>query len=297
MYHWPKSEERLNRYARLLQGDRLTLHVYYWGVVQNLASNVVHKHSFFEICYVNGGSGIYVEGDAEYPLYEGVMFCSRPNQSHQIKDVNDLDILFVAFEPDEIHSNTDDFQLYCSSLNTGAIWVEMTVHSPTVQIWKSLLIPSESSSAVPISLLPQLAHALIVSFSSLLGRTGKRPEAVPLASNAALLINRAKLYIRDNLRSNLTLAEVARYINISERHLSRLFAQSIHESFSSLVRNERIRAAEQMLAHTLDPIKDIAERSGFSSVHYFTRIFAGEKGIPPAAFREASRRLRSGTDQ
>lgn len=296
MYHWSKSEERLNRYARLLQGDYITAHVYYWGVVQNLASNVVHKHSFFEICYVNGGTGIYVDGDAEYPLYEGVMFCSRPNQFHQIKDVNELDILFIAFEPDEIHSSTDDFELYCASLNTGAIWVEKTAHSPTVQIWKSLLIPSECSSAVPITLLPQLAHALIVSFAAILGSSDRSPEAVPLATNAALLINRAKLYIRDNLRGDLTLSEVARYINISERHLSRLFAQSIHESFSSLVRNERIRAAEQMLAHTLDPIKDIAERSGFTSVHYFTRIFAKEKGIPPAAFREASK-LRSGTDQ
>ena len=38
--------------------------------------------------------------------------------------------------------------------------------------------------------------------------------------------------------------------------------------------------AELMLQHTQEPIKVIAERTGFSSVHYFTRLFTKFKGIP-----------------
>ncbi|WP_419872096.1 helix-turn-helix domain-containing protein [Candidatus Pristimantibacillus sp. PTI5] len=290
MYVWPKSEERLNRYARLLHGDSVTIHVYYWGAVQGLIENTVHKHSFFEVCYVTGGSGIYEEGHVTYPLREGVLFCSRPNIYHQIRDVDQLNLLYVAFELDEKLSKPDEFDYYNQALNSGPIWTEKQQYSPTVHIWHALLVPSGDSHAAPISLIPQLAHALILTFSTIVGGRNSSTETVLPASNAAMLISRAKLYIRDNLGANLNLAEVARYINVSERHLSRLFSQSVHESFSMLVRHERIRAAEQLLSQTSTPIKSIAERCGFSSVHYFTRTFAEAKGIPPAAFRQASRR-------
>ncbi|WP_028611370.1 AraC family transcriptional regulator [Paenibacillus harenae] len=288
MYHWMKSEERLNRFAGLIKGSKLTFHIHYWGAVQHLKSNDVHKHSFYEICYVNAGTGKYVEGDFEFPLHEGVFFCSRPNIYHQIRDVHELDLLFVAFEPDEKQSSADEFEQYDYALKHNAVWQEGVSAAPAVQLWKSLLIPAEPGRSLPVFLLPQLAHALLASFPSLPGNT-RRQEPPQLASNNALLINRAKLYIRDNLGGSLSLLEVARYLNLSERHLSRLFGSSIHESFSSLVRRERVRAAEQLLAQTDTPIKEIAERAGFSSVHYFTRTFTKAKGISPAAFREASR--------
>lgn len=227
MYVWSKSEERLNRYARLLQGESLTIHVYYWGAVPKLVANAVHKHSFFEVCYVAGGTGIYEEGGTAYPLHEGVLFCSRPNIRHQIKDVDQLDLLYVAYELDEKLSKPDEFEYYNQSLNSGPIWMENQQHSPTAHIWKSLLIPSEEMFAVPIALLNQLAHALILTFPTIVGGRNKNTEIILPASNAAILISRAKLYIRDNLGANLSLSEVARYINVSERHLSRLF----HKAF------------------------------------------------------------------
>ncbi|HTG71777.1 MAG TPA: AraC family transcriptional regulator [Candidatus Udaeobacter sp.] len=290
MYNWPKSEERLDRYARLLQGESLIIHVYYWGAVQKLPANAVHKHSFFEMCYVAGGTGIYEEGNVAYPLYEGVLFCSRPGIHHQIRDVDHLDLLYVAFELDEKHSMPDEYEIYNNALNRGTIWMENQQHSPTVQIWRSLLIPIDECFAVPISLLQPLAHALILTFPTIFGGKNQSMETILPVSNSTILINRAKLYIRDNLGAALNLSDVARYINVSERHLSRLFSQSVHQSFTMLVRNERFRAAEQQLSQTSTPIKTIAERCGFSSVHYFSRTFTDAKGIPPAAFRKASRR-------
>ncbi|WP_424767314.1 helix-turn-helix domain-containing protein [Paenibacillus sp. sgz302251] len=47
------------------------------------------------------------------------------------------------------------------------------------------------------------------------------------------------------------------------------------------------------MSQTVDPIKEIAERCGLSSIHYFTRTFTKVKGIPPAAFRETAHKNRS----
>ncbi|WP_194542386.1 AraC family transcriptional regulator [Paenibacillus sp. JZ16] len=284
MYHWSQSEERLNRYAGRLEGESLSFLVHYWGTVRHLTANSIHRHSFYEICYVDGGTGVYTDENQTYPLYEGVAFCTRPGRLHQIKDVHDLNLLFVAFEAIEKPSAPDVSVKYMEALDRCAVWTEHAGESPATQIWKSMLIRSESDDSLPASLLPKLAHVLLQSFPGLLGASGSF-ESAPLLSSALQLIQKAKLYIRDNLSGPVSLPEVAAYLNVSERQLSRLFAESIHESFTTMVRTERIRAAELMLQHTQDPIKVIAERTGFSSVHYFTRLFTKFKGIPPAAYR------------
>ncbi|MBW7457262.1 AraC family transcriptional regulator, partial [Paenibacillus sepulcri] len=161
----------------------------------------------------------------------------------------------------------------------------------TAHLWRSLLVPEEWDRPLSVSLLSPLAHALLESFGELIG-TKRSLDAPPASSNGAVLVKRAKLYIRDNLGEPLSLPDVADYLNISQRQLSRLFAGSIHESFSSFVRIERIHAIEHLLTHTDMPIKEIAERTGFSSVHYFTRVFTKAKAIPPAAFREAGRKSK-----
>lgn len=287
MIDWLRSEERLNRQARLLQGEELSFHVYYWGVVRHLAANPVHKHSFLEICYVDGGTGIYMEDEREYSLSEGVLFCSKPGVVHQIRDVNELNLLFVAFEPDESLSDTAKLTSYLERLGQGAVWMEHLSDSPIARLWKSLLVPDTNVGALSYGVLPVLAHALLASFPDTLG-TERRPGRMPVQTDASFLVQRAKRYIRDNLAGTLTLPEIARHLNVSERHLSRLFSENILESFTVTVRNERVRAAEKLLIQTRTPIKEIAEQVGFSSVHYFTRSFTQVKGMPPAAYREAN---------
>ena len=47
----------------------------------------------------------------------------------------------------------------------------------------------------------------------------------------------------------------------------------------------RIDAAKRLLVSTVLPIKDIAARTGFRSVSYFTRAFGAASGQSPAAYR------------
>ena len=52
--------------------------------------------------------------------------------------------------------------------------------SPATQIWKSMLIRSESDDSLPSSLLPKLAHVLLQSFPGLLGASGSLKALHPI---------------------------------------------------------------------------------------------------------------------
>jgi transcriptional regulator GlxA family with amidase domain len=83
----------------------------------------------------------------------------------------------------------------------------------------------------------------------------------------------------------LKLEHVANYLHISSRHLSRLFSNELCESFSNYIRKERVREAARLLEMTSIPIKEIADVTGFGSVHSFTRVFTTMMNVSPAKYR------------
>ncbi|WP_171655673.1 AraC family transcriptional regulator [Paenibacillus foliorum] len=273
----------LNEVVSVIQGSGACFKVHYWGAHLSLSGNIPHKHSFYEICYILGGEGEYSEKDIVYPLCAGTLFFSKPGITHQIRTEKGLNIIFIAFELDETLSEDAMREAYNELAIHGDVIFYDSEDQPTVQLWKSLMI-REGYGCLPYAAIHSIAYALLVSFPAAFGTLTKSP--VIRHKSTHVLMRRAKLYIRDNLSQALQLKDVANYLSVSERHLSRLFSEGIHENFTSFIRSERIRQAAHLLLSSDLPIKEIAEMTGFSSVHYFSRTFLLEKKVPPGRFRQ-----------
>lgn len=287
MYQYKETYAMLNEALTVVHGAEAVFKVHYWGVDPCLYDNQPHKHSFFEICYILDGEGEYAEEGAVYPLRGGTLFCSRPGITHQIRTETGLNIVFIAFEIDESLSEDAIREAYHDLAAQGDVVLYEANDQPTVQLWLSLLI-REGHGSLPYAAIHSVAYALLVSFPAVFGTLTKSPVVRHKSTN--VLMRRAKLYIRDNLSQSLQLKDVAHYLSVSERHLSRLFSEGIHESFTNFIRSERIRQASYFLLNSDLPIKEIAERTGFSSVHYFSRTFQMEKKQPPGQFRQREKR-------
>lgn len=289
VYLCKETRSLLNEVATVIHGPSACFKIQYWGVDPCLFDNQPHKHSFFEICYVISGEGEYTEEGILYPLRAGTHFCSRPGIKHQIRTQKGLFILFVAFELDETQSEDTMRDAFQNLAEHAEVCLYDGDHHPTALLWKSLLI-REGHGSLPVAAVPTLAYTLLVSFLSLFGKETGKP--IVHRKNTNILLQRAKLYIRDNLSQPLHLSDVAGYLNVSERHLSRLFSEGIHETYTDFIRSERIRQAAHLLLTSELSINEIAEVTGFSSVHYFTHTFKQEKKLPPGKFRKQEQTSR-----
>ncbi|OCT12763.1 hypothetical protein A8709_30925 [Paenibacillus pectinilyticus] len=276
-----------NEALTVVRGEEAVFKVHYWGAEPCLYDNQPHKHSFFEICYVLDGEGQYSEDAIVYPLRAGTLFCSRPGIVHQIRTDQGLNIVYVAFEIDENASEEGMREAFNELALQGDTVRYEAENLPTVQLWRSLLI-REGQGSLPSAAVHPVAYALLISFLAAFGTLTKAP--VIRHSTTQVLMRRAKLYIRDNLSQALLLKDVATYLSVSERHLSRLFSEGVYESFTNFIRGERIGQAAHLLLNSDLAIKEIAEMTGFSSVHYFTRTFLKEKKVPPGRFRQKEKR-------
>lgn len=268
-----------------LRGSEAQFYVHYWGGADAHYDNPVHRHSFYEICYVASGEGVYIEPYQRVHLRPGVLFCSRPGVQHQIRSSTGLGLFFVAFELDPKRTSATVQEAYAGLAETERIAVPDAEHSLPVTIWRALFTECTYSDALNPDRLRHLAIALLLSFPAAFRDCPGERRTLPARRTSSTLVYQAKLYIRDNLAMPLRPRDIARHLHVSDRHLARVFQEELAVTVTDYIRKERVRRAAVMLSGTPRSIQEIAEATGFPNVHYFTKVFKAEMGIPPGQFR------------
>jgi len=278
----------LNQQITQISGDLASFKIHYWGFMPLHYSNSLHRHSFFEICYVLEGSGEYTDDGVDYPLQDGTLFCSKPGVWHQIRSEQGLTLFFVAFEVDESQTSEAYARAFRSLAHRGKIEAEKEDSRITAQIWQTIFNLTESKQPISKDMLQHLVLSLFLSFlNGFSFAPDLNSDALNDDTEEHRLLKRAKLYIEDNLSSSLRIEYVSQELGISSRHLSRLFHSQLGQTFVHYVQERRVQKAKDWLLNSDIAIKDIAERAGFESVHYFTRVFTRKLGVAPAKFRKA----------
>jgi transcriptional regulator GlxA family with amidase domain len=90
-------------------------------------------------------------------------------------------------------------------------------------------------------------------------------------------------------RCDLSLHALAKEVNVSSRHLGRLFQKHTGHSFRYHLRESRLQRAAQLLAQ-LQGVKTAAALAGYSSRSHFDSNFRARFGCTPAQFRNRNGR-------
>lgn len=93
-------------------------------------------------------------------------------------------------------------------------------------------------------------------------------------------------YIRENCGGSLSVKKIAAEFDVSPQTVKRIFQRNIHGlTPGSLIRQQRMVLAAELLRRTDLPMRELSEKCGFSSVFSFSRAFRREYGIPPSLYR------------
>ena len=88
-----------------------------------------------------------------------------------------------------------------------------------------------------------------------------------------------------------SLGELAEAFHLSQSYVTRIIKQETGSSFSELLTRMRIDRAVSFLVQNPDmKLVEIAERTGFASQHYFSRVFKEKVGFSPADYRQYIRK-------
>ncbi len=98
-------------------------------------------------------------------------------------------------------------------------------------------------------------------------------------------VTKAQAFIRNNYVRDISLHSIAEHCCISISYLKVLFRQSLGISPLTVVKQLRLRKAEQLLLDQYWHIKQISDACGFRDQQYFSRVFKMRHGKTPSEYR------------
>lgn len=230
-----------------------------WGIKS-------HCHHMFEAHFVVSGSGTNHTDDRLIELSPGLIYIAPPEESHaqnsHQKDPLDL--------------------IYCSFYLRGdpLLQVQRIVsYRPDLvresyQLWLYLNYANVSQK---ISAYGELGNII----ASCIGHSLHEDNQPFLSTEVQVALD----YIKMRFAVNPTLAEVATVVNLSPRHLSRIFLQQVGMSVRDFTEQQRYSWARQQLENKYLTIAEITHNLSFSSVSYFSSWFKKLTGLSPSAYR------------
>ncbi|OGV71853.1 MAG: hypothetical protein A3K19_01115 [Lentisphaerae bacterium RIFOXYB12_FULL_65_16] len=96
-------------------------------------------------------------------------------------------------------------------------------------------------------------------------------------------------YVRDHACTGLTVPDVAKAVHMARSTLEKRFQRGLGRSVHAEIERVRLQRLRELLQGTDLSLKEISDRTGFSTVQYMTHVFRRLTGTTPAQYRRANR--------
>lgn len=248
-----------------------------------------HQHAFFQIIYCLGGRGTVMLGPDAHALQPRTLFLIGPAQPHGLVAASGVKTLDIKFR-------VRDARMRRQLLRLPAVW--RRADEALAHLLERIRHEGEHRQPFFRELcatsLVEILIALIRRQEQVRGtirdratREQQGPADLPEGALTDAVARRAVEYLHQHYARPLTLRELARVLGVSERHLRARVADALGQTPLRYLAQYRIDRAKALIAHREFALKDVAARTGFKSIHHFTRTFTRLVGHPPAAWRRA----------
>lgn len=258
-----------------------------------------HKHEFFEILFVIQGECHNHIMDSHMSMHCGDICIIAPGFQHSVSAFSDdayiLNILVrkSTFEESFLGLLKDD--------NILSDFFKRTFYD-TTEIPYLLFHTKERSGLLEyISELKteyqsnkrfkrQMLNFILSQFFIVLLREYEHTLEIP-----NIILNKTDenlLFILHYIQANyntVTLKELSRFFNYSERQLQRILLKSTGLTFTEIVQKQQMIKATMLLQYGDIPISQICEETGFHSQNNFRKIFIRTYQMTPSEYRKKYR--------
>jgi transcriptional regulator GlxA family with amidase domain len=131
----------------------------------------------------------------------------------------------------------------------------------------------------------RVANQLVMFFKRPGGQMqfSRKGEALPAGRSALQELQR---WVAAHPTLDHSVVNLAKRMNLSARHLSRLFRSEMSITPATWVEQVRVGAARRLLEEGRESPKQVAAHCGFSDADTFRRAFARNVGVTPAEYRK-----------
>lgn len=242
----------------------------------------VHSHFTYEVFFVTEGTlELVTEGNAK--TYERKVLIIPPKIRHySVPSGEGSFCLLFSFEEEKKPNRWQ--QAIEAQLKTGVC--QLTLSEDMSFYIRKI---AEKCEQTGLAVEKEEAHLASLIFYEIIGQLIPEDYGNQEANaRSAKHIYEIEAYINFNINktSRITLADVANYISLSTRQVSRIIQKEYHCTLGELIADKRLASAEMLVKTTRMPIGEIARQANLGSDNYFYALFKERYGVSPLQYRK-----------
>ena len=173
-------------------------------------------------------------------------------------------------------------QLIAENITANVRQIEGTVNK--IMAYQQLMGDSvDKDTTVSVK---QILQAKIELFLlELLEQCPEAQDAAPVSRSQ--LVARTNEELRRHLCDSVSIEDICQRLNLSKSYLSSLYKRKTGKSIIAHFNEMKIEEARRLIASGRYNFTEIAERLGFSSIHYFSRMFKSVAGMTPSEYEKS----------
>lgn len=255
----------------------------------------LETHRCWEINFIDNGSiRLYADGN-EFELQKQDMILYAPMVEHGIleKTEDTPNTISFSFESDSpilyrlaqrvIHLPPKAQKMVSNILKYAFTLSETAL--PVNELTSVLKKPNENQRCI-LQLIAVSLEALLLQLltDSCTSDHSEKTFKTTVENQQSSLSQAVQAYIEQHLDEKLTLEKISHHFNISPGKLYRDIKAVNRCSLQTFISDIRLKAAKRLIRQEEYNFTEIAQRLGFSSLHYFSQWFKTQTHLSPTEY-------------
>lgn len=266
-----------------------------------------HRHDFYEVLYLSGGSGYHIIDSNKYKIEPPCIFFMTPGQTHKLELSQDIDGYIFLFAPDFylLHQSNKNRllsfpffhavtgqnpPLYLSNADDDSFVKNLFIRGCAIiknKTENNVGEPNEKNINKDT-----LSEEIIRSLLDMILLTCKQlyPKEYSVLPNnkGHILVKKFMLLIEENYQKNLKVNDYADRLAITANHLTQIIKQITGKTTIEILQEKNILEIKRLLLYTNLTITEIALLMNYTDQSYFTKYFKKCTGQTPLYYRHES---------
>lgn len=268
------------------------------------------SHDFWELIYV--GTGEIVVKDEVYPepfhLRQGQLLLLPPNTFHEFQYCSRayIDLFIASFAIDD--PAMASFARY--PLHQTTSMQQDLIARTIAEARRGFLLPLSEIPMEQLILLKEnapygcirmiqsfLEQLLILLYRELQEVQPIRTENAQTRKSGQDCVNRALVFLKDNLYMPVCMQDVCHHVGLSASQLQKNFTAKMGHTVMGFLSELRIEEAKFLIRQQEYTFTEISEKLCFCSVHHFSRRFKQFTQLTPSEYARSLDALMNGVEQ
>jgi AraC-like DNA-binding protein len=253
----------------------------------------LHRHGHFELTWIERGQGLRWVADSVEPFFDGDLVLVGSETPHLwasrgVQPPQGCAATVLQFPPDWLQRcGLPELKAVAPLLMQAGAGVEVLGRTRTeVQALLTRLPPAGAQRRVAVFI--EVLASLLEGSDDLRVLSAPMPEPSKTPSRegrGSQRVDRVLNWIESRLAEELSVEDAAAVAHVSPAAFGRFFRREVGKSFTTYLNDARCGWAALRLIQGPEPVAQIAQACGFSTLSHFGEQFRRRYGMAPRDFR------------